>query len=553
MPVANMGVTRFHSRFALLDLELRRLWREPWVSWASLPLLPLLAVMLAAAFALPWSPGLILFRALAWCWCLTAHAVFMPLMGLAFRDEARRGELEALQVAGFSSIALFGGILLSRLVTAQLLLLVPAPVLVLSYLLGGLSASGLLSACLYLAAYFLAVAGVHALIGLVFRGGFAWITAGSLAAAVMLAFPHPVDAPWAGVRRALALATGGIDGAGLSAVLLLLAAALALLLLSWLALRLRLDTGALAVEPAERGRRLSRPPPRPDARDPLRWKEDWFSLGGRGGRWLRRVSGPAAAALLVLLPSAMGNWPAGLARPILFSGVALVLLAGFALSAGHGIRAAQRLFASEHRDETLDDLLLARAEPFGIVDAKLRAYRASSLQIWLSCAGAILLCLAGVAGLWAELRHDAARLVLGLLLPAGFVLFRLQETFVTGLFRSWNRARAVSGVLLAKEAGWFVATLLGYLLVIPVSFLLASITPTFAVGLVPLAVWMWIRHFNALLRQHQRDLIRDFCTGCGDESFLDALNRHYPSPLIRRRGPPTGPVPSAPGPGARRP
>lgn len=35
-----MATLRFAPRLALLDLELRRLWREPWLAHASIPARP---------------------------------------------------------------------------------------------------------------------------------------------------------------------------------------------------------------------------------------------------------------------------------------------------------------------------------------------------------------------------------------------------------------------------------------------------------------------------------------------------------------------------------
>jgi predicted membrane protein len=138
-------------------------------------------------------------------------------------------------------------------------------------------------------------------------------------------------------------------------------------------------------------------------------------------------------------------------------------------------------------------------------------------------------------------------LVFVVLPPAGFMLFRLQECFTTSLFQAWSREEGASGLALVRESVRFVASILGYMFIIPFSLMVTLFTFIFAVILIPLFIYYWIRYFNRQLREKQRDLVRNFCRQCGDSIHHPDMERLYPGPLTAKKRPNYQPPPRLPG------
>lgn len=537
-PLPNMPTPRFHTRLALLGLELRRLWREPWPAYASLMLLPLAWVLLLAGERKSSAPGAELFQILVWWWCAAAHLVLLPLMGLAFRGEDKRDELEALQIAGYSGFSLCAGMLGSRLVTTLAILLIPMPAVVLCYLLGGLSGPGLAAAGLHLPAHFLCIGGLYAFLGVSIPSA-TWYWFVSITLAVLQTLTGLAGPALAGASRIMALALGEPPAPGPSPALVQLGLGVVLLLASGAGLVIRLRWGSLAGEASSTRRPWTRPRERPTAKDPIRWKERWFGLGGSSSRWIRLGWGPFAAVLLVLLPTLLA-WKGWAEETLPLAGFALIFPCGLVMSIVHGIRSAHLLFARERAGGTMDDLALARGRILFVVHAKIKEYGVSSRELWRSSLWGMAL---GFLVLFPWMRSrdaDMGLLIAALVIVApvaGFLVYRIQEGFVTDLFRAWSGPDGLSPIGLMREGSRFVASLLCWMILVPLSLVLLLFTYVFALILIPIVARAWVTFFKDSLVRSQRALCIQLCQEYQDPDFWAELNRMFPNPDRSKRTP----------------
>lgn len=512
-----MAVPRFQSRLALLDLELRRLLRQPWLPLASLMLAPLPLVLLVAPLVRQTAPGLDLYRVASAGWVVVGLMALTPLLGLVFRGEAKQHELEHLALTGYSASALAAGLVGSRLVMALGILLLPAPILLLCYPLGGVMAGGLVSACLHLMAWFLTFAAWQTLLGVVLRGGLVH----GVCAFVSLLAPIVLDMQdlTAGPLTAAGQLVGG-KPAGVSTASLLLGAFL-LFGVAWLALRQRILQGFAGAGSLLPGaRRRADLPDRPEA-GPLAipWKERHFALGGSAGRrlavWWSAFTYPLALAvtggmLFLRVPSAEDWFWATLL--VLAIGTILPLLQAFGLLVD--------LFAREVRAETFDDLILARGTPFSASIEKIAAWRRRAgesatvfLLVTLGWLGILVMYLATVAGVLRDLDDLKPLFFLG---AWPVVLGMLQTYYGAKMLNDWSRTGHLRLTTLARR---FIAFGLEWLANLFLAAILLSICCALAPGgLVGMVLMLVLYHMH--YREHTLRQLREtslaFCGRQGE-------------------------------------
>lgn len=496
---------RSSARFALLDLELRRLIAQPWISCAALILLPGTLSLAGAALFAEAAPGLDIFRRVVAGWVNFGFFALAPLLGLVFRGDEKTSELEALQVAGYSAFSLYAGLVGSRLVVALGILLVPVPLVFVCYILGGVTVDGLVLACRHIAGCFLAAAGWHALLGLALRRTSLWLLATSFSVVTLVT----LDAPWfplAGAGPAVRL----VEAAGpRPACPGLIPAAFGAFCLATglLCLRLRLGRQGLAAPATPLRRRV--PLVRPTPAGAITWREWAFTFQGAAGRF-GRLAWPG---LLLVSVQAMVS-QASFARP---AAGALAALHGSVFIATLGLVASavwivQRVFRAEMAEGNLDLLVLARGAWFPVLAEKIHAV----LGVVRESLGALALTGLVWGLLLATFLAEKTDYFEGVGLFAGvcwiFVMPAFMELWLFRFLHLWHRLETRPRMNWANEVAGFAAGAFGKMVLLQIAFTLVS--PTLI--LLPIVAIGAHLYMTAEAAYEMRGFAVDYCSRRGE-------------------------------------